>query len=132
MNIFVDTSGILAILDNNEPNHPTADKIWQRLLDETDQFITTNYIIAEASAVIQRRLGMAATRVFLQQMTPVFQISWIDADLHHQAIQGFVMINRRQLSLVDCVSFAVMRKQNITSALAFDPHFEEQGFTCLR
>jgi hypothetical protein len=25
-----------------------------------------------------------------------------------------------------------MRKHNVTNALAFDRHFEEQGFTCLR
>lgn len=37
--------------------------------------------------------------------------------------------NRRNLSLVDCVSFAAMRKLNIQYYFAFDKHFEEQGLT---
>jgi predicted nucleic acid-binding protein len=37
--------------------------------------------------------------------------------------------NRRSLSLVDCVSFVVMRQLAIRDAFAFDRHFEEQGFT---
>jgi predicted nucleic acid-binding protein len=35
---------------------------------------------------------------------------------------------RRELSLVDCVSFACMRRLGITRALHFDRHFKEQGF----
>ncbi len=37
--------------------------------------------------------------------------------------------NRRQLSLVDCVSFAAMRELGIEHYFAFDQHFDEQGFT---
>jgi len=37
--------------------------------------------------------------------------------------------NRRQLSLVDCVSFAAMRESGIEHYFAFDEHFDEQGFT---
>jgi predicted nucleic acid-binding protein len=30
---------------------------------------------------------------------------------------------------VDAVSFLVMRERDIDLAFAFDPHFEEEGFT---
>jgi len=36
---------------------------------------------------------------------------------------------RRQLSLVDCASFVVMRAHGLTRAFGFDAHFAEQGFT---
>jgi predicted nucleic acid-binding protein len=36
--------------------------------------------------------------------------------------------HRRGLSLVDCTSFAIMRRQAITRAFHFDRHFQEQGF----
>ena len=39
---------------------------------------------------------------------------------------------RRDLSVVDCVSFEAMRRQHIVSAFAFDPHFGAQGFRLLR
>jgi len=35
---------------------------------------------------------------------------------------------RRQVSLVDAVSFAVMRARGVVVAFAFDPHFTDQGF----
>jgi predicted nucleic acid-binding protein len=36
---------------------------------------------------------------------------------------------RRDLSLVDCVSFEVMRRNGITRAFAVDRHFQELGFS---
>ena len=35
---------------------------------------------------------------------------------------------RRRLSLVDCVSFDVMRRLGLNRVFCFDQHFEEQGF----
>ncbi len=35
-------------------------------------------------------------------------------------------------SLVDAVSFEVMRREDVTSAFAFDHHFEVAGFELLR
>ncbi len=36
--------------------------------------------------------------------------------------------NRRKLSPVDCVSFAVMRERRIREAFAFDQHVRGEGF----
>ena len=36
--------------------------------------------------------------------------------------------DRRQLSLVDCVSFETMEREPIHTALAVDEHFREAGF----
>jgi len=41
---------------------------------------------------------------------------------------GLLTAGRRELSLVDCVSFACMRRQGLTRAFHFDRHFREQGF----
>ncbi len=43
-----------------------------------------------------------------------------------------VAAGRRQLSLVDCVSFEVMRRIGLNRAFCLDPHFEEQGFEVLK
>jgi predicted nucleic acid-binding protein len=36
---------------------------------------------------------------------------------------------KRRLSLVDAVSFVLMRQRNIGEAFALDPHFEEEGYS---
>jgi predicted nucleic acid-binding protein len=36
----------------------------------------------------------------------------------------------RELSLVDCVSFDVMRRLETKAAFTFDEHFKDQGFKC--
>jgi len=38
---------------------------------------------------------------------------------------------RHNLSLVDCVSFEMMRTLGIKTAFTFDAHFKEQDFTIL-
>lgn len=132
MNVFIDTSAIIAVLDAGESNHDVADRIWQTLLDGSDQLLTTNYVLSESSALIQRRLGMEAIHVLFGSMAPVFQAIWLDAELHWQAVQSLLAANRRALSLVDCTSFLAMRRLNIAYAFAFDQHFDQQGFICLR
>ena len=56
------------------------------------------------------------------------RIVWITEDLHDQARTAFLRESRRGLSLVDCLSFSVMRAERIRHAFAFDPDFDEQGF----
>jgi predicted nucleic acid-binding protein len=132
MNIFIDTSAFLSILDDEDPNHAEADQFWQRADTETLHFVTTNYVITETLALVQRRLGMAAVRAFLDELSPVVQqVEWIDAQTHAEGVIALMAANRRLLGIVDCVSFIMMRRLGISTAFAFDEHFEEQGFTCI-
>jgi predicted nucleic acid-binding protein len=56
----------------------------------------------------------------------------VDAELHGAAATALLTAGRRRLSLVDCASFEVMRRESIDRALAYDRHFGEQGFTAYR
>lgn len=48
--------------------------------------------------------------------------------LHEKGIGAVLAAHRKDLSLVDCVSFEVMRQRGIRKAFAFDSHFQEQVF----
>ena len=59
---------------------------------------------------------------------PLIEGSPVSAEDRTAAI-GALLAAGRRLSLVDCVSFTVMRRLGIREYLGLDPHFEEQGFT---
>ena len=56
---------------------------------------------------------------------------WVTAADHSAALNALLAAGRRRLSLVDCVSFIVMRRLGIREYLGLDTHFLEQGFTPL-
>ena len=129
MKVFVDTSAILAVLDKGDPFHPAGRKVWEFLLqDERFEMLTTNYVILESAALIQNRIGMMAAAAFQTKISPVLKITWVDPELHQAGASALITANRRQLSLVDCISFITMRNLNIVNYFGFDKHFDEQGF----
>ena len=128
MVIFVDTSAIYAVLYEPDSNHTTAVGIFARLINSGDGLFTTNYVVLETTALLQRRLGMAAVRAFTEEMLPLMDVVWVSERDHHVATAAILAANRRDLSLVDCSSFEVMRAHGIRTAFCFDTHFREQGF----
>jgi predicted nucleic acid-binding protein len=126
--VFVDTSAIYAVLDRDDEFHGAAHEVWSRLLSGDDELVTSNYIVLEAFALIQSRLGMEALRSFNDEVLPVLRTEWVTPADHLAGTQAVLAANRRNLSLVDCTSFALMRRLRLRSAFVFDAHFEEQGF----
>jgi uncharacterized protein len=128
MSVFADTSALLAVLNSGDENHARAARVFRSLLESDEQLVTTSYVLVETVALLQHRFGLSAVRGFQDALAPVLEVVWVDAELHAEATAALVTANRRELSLVDCVSFACMRRQGLTRAFHFDRHFREQGF----
>ncbi|KFD42165.1 twitching motility protein PilT [Peptococcaceae bacterium SCADC1_2_3] len=131
MDVYVDTSAFLAVLDADDKNHEQAKKVWKELLTSEVSLICSSYVLVETYALVQNRLGMEATRVFHEDIYHLLQIEWVEKSLHMYGINSVLIANRRSLSLVDCVSFVIMRKMGIKKVFTFDTHFVEQGFECI-
>ena len=128
MTVFVDTSAIFAMLDRGDANHAQALRSWTRLCEGSARLVTNNYILVETTAVLQRRLGMAAVRAFHQDIVPLLEIHWVSETQHSPAMEAMLSAARRKLSLVDCISFQTIRGHGIQTVFCFDSHFAEQGF----
>jgi uncharacterized protein len=128
MRVFVDTSGLFAAMVKNEERHVVARQVLDTLLVERAELFSTSYVIAETMALLQTRVGVQAALSFERDLRPLLQIVWIDEPLHQRAVEKLRGEQRRQLSLVDCASFATMRKLDLKKCFALDKHFEEQGF----
>lgn len=128
MNIFVDSSALLAVLDRSDCNHAAAKARWIEVLRAGDELVIHNYILIETSAAVLRRLGFEAVRVFERDVVPVLHVVWVTREIHEAAAAAHLVAGRRTLSLVDCVSFEIMRRTGVRSAFAFDRHFSEYGY----
>jgi len=126
--VFVDTSAVFALADVAEAHNADAAAAWQYLISAGALLVTTSYVVVETCALLQRRLGLRAARMFDAKIYPRLRVEWTDAQYHEPAMRILLALNREKLSLVDCVSFVVMRRLGITSVFCFDDHFREQGF----
>jgi uncharacterized protein len=131
MNIFIDTSGFIAVLDRDDAHHARSAQAWKEMLTTDETLITTNYVLVETFALAQNRLGIRASKVLQEDIVPVLQVEWVNNAVHHAAVGIMLSTARKKLSLVDCVSFKIMRLLGITTAFTLDKHFKEQGFICL-
>lgn len=128
MTTFLDTSAILALFDADDPRHPEVDSAWKRLILLDEPLVSSNYILVETLALVQRRLGMDAVQTVQRDIVPLLEIEWLTQEIHQAAMAAFLRASRRRLSFVDCSSFEVMKRRGITRALAVDGHFDEHGF----
>ena len=128
--IFIGTSGVYALVDEDEPNHVAATRFWAGIVENDEDLITTNYVVLETSALLQRRLGMRQVRRYQTAVVPDLRVEWIERAVLSAPVEQWLAADPRQLSLVDCVSFEVMRRLGLTSVFAFDADFRVQGFEC--
>jgi predicted nucleic acid-binding protein len=130
--VFVDTSALLALLNAEDENHDRAEHAFAGLRTRQAALVSTSYVLVETYALLARRLGLEAVRSFRTDFAPLIEIVWIDEALHHAGLDLLLERRKRQLSLVDAVSFITMRERNLAEAFAFDPHFEEEEFSLVR
>ena len=131
--VFIDTSALYAVLDADDDTHEAAAEGWERLLRDIEsgsrEAITHYGVVVETTALVQRRLGMAAVRHLHDALLPVLSVVMVDEALHARAVAAMLAANRRGVSLVDWTSFELMRAHGMTWALTFDDDFTERGLT---
>lgn len=128
MRVFVDTSALYALMDRIDANHPAANAAWTTFMEHEEELVTSNYVVVEAVALVQNRLGNEAVRVLLDDVLSVIELLFVEPGIHRAAAASMIAARRRKLSLVDCVSLELMRRDGIEMAFSFDRHFQQFGF----
>jgi predicted nucleic acid-binding protein len=124
--ILVDTSALLALLEQSDRSHHDATR-WLRTADPAE-LGTHNYVALETAALVQRRLGDRALRDLMTSWLATLDVWWVTPEIHDAAVGALLAGGSRRTSLVDHVSFEVMRREGIGTAFAFDGDFERVGF----
>ncbi len=130
--IFVDTSFWVAYRNRRDIHHEDAVSLLSTRGDEV--LVTTNHVRGETWTYLRRRAGHRSAVGFLDALrsSPRVTVLHIDAEVEEGALDWLRRHDEREFSFVDATSFAIMRRQRISEALAFDGDFSAVGFVELR
>ncbi len=132
MSVFADTSALYPLLVSTETTHALVRAEFARLVNSAQPIWTTSFVLVETMALLQHRIGLPAARDFDEEIVPVLSVYWVDDDLYRRGMDRLWREDRRRVSLVDCVSFELMKLKGVTIAFAVDSHFTEAGFEAIQ
>jgi predicted nucleic acid-binding protein len=123
MDIFVDTSAFYSLADTHDRHHARARAVYGAYITKHCLY-TSDLVVAETWSLVQGRLGrQAAMRWWAGMRTGIVTIAFVrlaDLEAGWRIAQRY---DHEALSLVDCVSFALMERLGIETAFTFDHRF---------
>ncbi|MDX2179249.1 MAG: PIN domain-containing protein [Bryobacteraceae bacterium] len=129
MTVFVDTGFFIGTLFPKDQNYRKALQAQQR----SWVGVTSTAVVHETLTLLQRRgfFGVALQFLDLLSTDASVQLVYADADLERRGWEEFRRFGSLGASPIDCLSFAIMRRQGIRKAYTFDKHFRAAGFDIL-
>lgn len=131
--VFVDTSGLYALIDRRDAHHASAREVVARVVQVGRKLVVTDYIVSESVTLARARGGMhvALKMLDLVDRSLGIRIEWMEPPRFSAAKAFFRRHHDHEYSFVDCASFIVMRELRLRQALTADQHFVQAGFDAL-
>ena len=128
--LFVDTSYLIALEAGDDQYHQAAFQHWQALLESLPGLVTTSYVFDEVITFFNSRSHHSKAIEIGNRLleSPSVDLIHVDIPLFNQGWQYFKRYADKPYSLTDCISFVVMEKRRLSTALTFDRHFIQAGF----
>lgn len=129
--VFLDTVGILALLDEDDQWHAAASAAFALLLNNRTKLVSTDVVLFECGNAAARRPyrdDIFEPRSRLADQGALIQANAEDVEL---AWQEYRSKTTGLAGIVDCISFNVMRRLKILVAFTNDKHFTASGFQIL-
>ena len=129
--IFIDTGAWIARFDTSDQHHGEAMAKWEQLSAERPRILTSNMVLAETFTLIARKKSypFAARQADALYRSTALKVLRPTEEDEVRAVYIFRKYADQKVSFIDCVSFALMQKNNIERTLTFDLHFQLAGFT---
>jgi len=123
--VLWDSSAILALLDADDADHARAVGVAHQLAAERRPGFITNYIEAEAHALLVRKLGRAIAREWL--LTGGLPVLRALSQEEERAREILARHTDKDWTLCDAISFALLDARHVARAFSFDHHFRQYG-----
>jgi len=131
--LFLDTSYAIALSVIDDQHNSKALELAKNIELEEIALLTTQAILLEIGNSLSKK-GLRRGAVLLLesiQKDPRIRIESLTPRLYDEAFKLFRNRDDKEWGLVDCISFVVMREQEINDALTADEHFIQAGFRAL-
>ena len=131
--VFVDTSAFVALRNRAEREHAAARTTFSRLVQERTQLCTSNHVFAETYTALLVRVGRAEAIEWGRHFRAgsAIELLRVDEQVEEDAWALLESHADKQWSYVDATSFALMERENVQSAFAFDHHFTQRGLAVI-
>ena len=128
--VFADAFFYIALLNRSDAAHLQAMLLITSGGIETVTTVAVLLEVADAMASPSRRVACGE---FLANLAtqPANLIRRMDDDLIERSLALYRSRADKEWSLTDCISFVVMKVEDLTEALTGDRHFAQAGFTPL-
>jgi len=129
--VFIDTGYILALVNENDQHHAEALALSEHY--DGRSVVVTDAVLLEIGNALSRMDRNAAVQIIQDiRNSPGTTVVNLTPELFEAAFALYRRHTDKQWGLIDCVSFVVMRRMGLTSALVFDQHFVQAGFVLPR
>lgn len=129
MTIFADTSALVALFRIDDPHHKTAKNIAKKL--RGIDTVISNYVFLETVTVLSQRVGKEKTIKAATVIRKSFEEIRIDSEIDNLAWEIFTKQESKNVSFVDCTTFALYQKGVFDKAFTFDSDFKKNKVVVL-
>lgn len=131
--LFLDTSYAIALFVPADRHHPQARELADILQRDRLRVVTTRAVLLEIGNALSKPLQREVGAQFLNALEDDRRVEIVPLsnELYHDGLKLFSRRKDKSWSLVDCISFEVMREHAVNDSLTSDGHFEQAGFRAL-
>jgi predicted nucleic acid-binding protein len=131
--IFIDTVGIVALLNKRDALHQRARRIFKGFEKSEDTLYTTDLVIYEVGNTLCASRFKSAVIKFARyfRQSPNAEILYTSESDLDIALKLYETHRDKDWGLVDCASFDRMRRLGIEKTFTHDKHFKQAGFETL-
>jgi predicted nucleic acid-binding protein len=128
--IFIDTLFVVALVNRRDQYHEQAATLAE--IFDGHPLLVTDAVLLEIGNALSRNYKEEAVRIMDEFLaSDEVEIVRLTPELFDEGYSMYKTYLDKEWSLVDCISFVVMRKAAVKQALTFDRHFAQAGFQAL-
>lgn len=132
MKYFLDTSFVIALFNKNDKYYRKGIDL-QKSFTDADKFVLSDAIILEIANSLSHPTFRQDIVAFIKAIrkNDNFIIYPINPEIIDKGLKIYSTYKDKYWGLVDCISFSLMKTENISLALTTDNHFKQAGFKAL-